>query len=220
MENQSNVRRKSAWLDQGDDLSRVLALSDAIFAFALTLLAVDLDVPAIASNLVSQELPREILALTPKFFVFALAFYLVIVKWMAHRRIFQHIVRYDSTLLWINNYFLLFIAFMPVPTAVLGRYPTEPAALIFFGVTQIVTTAVQWVLWLYATRNHHFTDETIDDEMIRFFSRRYLLQILALAAFTVIAVFNVLVALVLLIAIGIGFQVYVSYQRNRHSFAS
>ncbi len=40
--------RSSAWQDQGSDLARVLALSDAIFAFALTLLAVDLDVPALA----------------------------------------------------------------------------------------------------------------------------------------------------------------------------
>lgn len=206
----------SGWIDKGSDLSRVLALSDAIFAFALTLLAVDLDVPQIASNLVSEELPREILALVPKFIVFALAFYLVIVKWMAHRRIINHVVRYDSTLLWLNNAFLLFIAFMPVPAAVLGRYPQEPAALIFFGVTQIITTFVQWGLWLYVTRERRFVDAAIDGELVRFFSRRYLGQIGALVIFTLIALFNVWLALVLLVLVVVAFQVIVSRERKSH----
>lgn len=210
----------SAWIDRGTDLSRVLALSDAVFAFALTLLAVDLDVPQIASNLVSAELPRELIALIPKFIVFALAFYLVVVKWMAHRRIFNHIVRYDSTLLWLNNWFLLFIAFMPVPAAVLGRYPQEPAALIFFGVTQIITTLVQWGLWIYATREKRFVDESFDDVVIRFFSRRYLVQIIALAGFTLIALLNVWLALVLLILIGVGFQIIVARERKSHDTAA
>jgi uncharacterized membrane protein len=177
MEHQQPRQSSSGWLDIGQDLSRVLALSDGIFAFALTLLAIDLDVPAIASNAVSAELPREILALTPKFLVYALAFYLVIQKWMVHRRIFQHIKRYDSNLIWFNNVFLLFIAFMPVPAGILGRYPTEPAALIFFGVTQIITTLVQWGLWLYATHRRRFVDEAFNAELIRFFNNRYVWQL-------------------------------------------
>jgi uncharacterized membrane protein len=207
---------RAAWTDRGTDLTRVIGLSDAIFAFALTLLAVDLDVPQIASNLVAEELPGEILGLVPKFIVFALAFFLVVVKWMAHRRIFQHIVRYDSSLLWLNNLFLLFIAFMPVPAGVLGRYPEQPAALIFFGVAQIVTTLVQWALWRYATRGQRLVDAGVDEEMARFFSQRYLLQTLMLIVFTGISIFNVWLALVLLIGGVIVFQVYVSRQRSLH----
>lgn len=210
----------SAWIDRGTDLSRVLALSDAVFAFALTLLAVDLDVPQIASNLVSDELPREILALVPKFIVYAVAFYLVVLKWMAHRRIFNHIIRYDSTLVWLNNWFLLFIAFMPVPAAILGRYPQEPAALIFFGVTQIITTFVQWGLWMYATRERRFVDEAFDDAVVRFFSRRYLVQIIALAVFTLIALFNVWLALVLLVLVAVAFPLAVARQGKSHDVAA
>jgi uncharacterized membrane protein len=211
--------QESAWIDRGEDLSRVLALSDGIFAFALTLLAVDLDVPQIASNLVAEELPGEILGLLPKFMIFALAFYLVMVKWMAHRRIFKHVVRYDSTLIWFNNLFLLFIAFMPVPTSVLGRYPQEPSALIFFGIVQIVTSFAQWGLWSYVTRGHRFVDASVDETVRRFFTRSYVWQILALAAFTAFALVNVWVALALLVLVNVLFQIYVSRQRRLHDAA-
>jgi len=218
MENERKAK-VSAWQDKGDDLTRILALSDGVFAIALTLLAIDLILPELDPANISIELPRALLALIPKFLIFALAFYLVIVKWMAHRRIFQYIVRYDSRLLWLNNWFLLFIAFMPVPAAVLGRYPTQPAALIFFGVTQIITTFSQWALWSYVTRGHRLVDETLDDEMIRFFNRRYVWQIVGLAVFTAISVINVWITLVLMIGFGIAFQLYVGYQRRRHDAA-
>ncbi len=218
MENESKTK-SSIWVDKGTDFTRVLALSDGVFAIALTLLALELIPAEIDAGRVAQELPGVILGLIPQFLVFALAFYLVIVKWMAHRRIFEHITHYDSTLLWLNNWFLLLIAFMPVPAAILGRYPQEPLALIFFGVAQIITTAVQWLLWGYATRGHRFVDESVDDDTIRFFRNRYLIQIITFVVFTLVALINVWLALgvLFLFYMGIGSQIFTSRQRHKHA---
>lgn len=206
----------TAWVDKGTDMTRVLALSDGVFAIALTLLAIDLIIPELDPANIHGELQAALLALIPKFLVYALAFYLVVIKWMAHRRIFEHVVRYDSNLLWLNNLFLLFIAFMPVPAAVLGRYPTETLALIFFGVTQIVTTCSQWGLWTYATYKHRLIDNELTTEMIRFFHRRYIGQLLGLLAFTLGALVSPWFALGGLVLFMVLFQGLVGFQRRRN----
>jgi uncharacterized membrane protein len=206
----------SVWRDESRDLTRVLALSDGVFAIAMTLLAIDLILPEIRGGLVSQALAQELFDLVPKFFAFALAFYLVLVKWMAHRRMFAVVTRVDSTLLWLNGFFLLWIAFMPVPTAALGRYPSEPLALIFFGVTQIITTAVQWGMWLYITGGRRLIAASVNDETIRFFNVRNAVQIALLAIVTLVAVFNVWLALGLMLVGIVAFTWFVGRERRRH----
>lgn len=213
MENQRQAANESPWEDRGSDLTRVLALSDGIFAIAMTLLAIDLGVP---DDLSSGRFAEALVELIPKILVFALAFYLVLIKWMAHRRIFRMIQRYDTPLLWLNNVFLLLIAFMPVPSGILGRYPSEPLALAFFGLTQLVTTLVQAVLFQYATSGHRLVDPSLDNDVIHFFRQRNLVQMAALTIFSIVAFLNVTLAFLLLVLAFVGNLVLVNFQRVRH----
>lgn len=59
-------------------LDRILALSDGVFAIALTLLVLNIEVPEIPEDLVAQELPGELLALWPKFLSYVLSFVVIL----------------------------------------------------------------------------------------------------------------------------------------------
>src|SRR5579863_9784914 len=102
--------------DEGgdEDIGRILALSDGVFAIAVTLLILDIAVPATTSD---DALPKVLLGLWPRYLAYALSFLVIARFWVIHHGSFQLIVRYDDALVWLNLLLLLFVAFLPFPTA-------------------------------------------------------------------------------------------------------
>jgi uncharacterized membrane protein len=170
--------------DKVEDLSRILALSDGVFGFALTLLATGMVIPELTGDDVAARLSKEIRDIIPQFVVYALTFYLIVSKWMAHRRMFNLIARGDNTLFWLNNALLLMIAFLPVPSRTLVEHPTEAAAIIFFAVTHLVTTAIQGIMLIYATNGFRLISSDTNMATIRNHSQ----QILVLTLSSVLAI--------------------------------
>src|SRR5919197_2493902 len=109
-------RRPEIW-ESRSDVERIAFFSDAVFAIAMTLLVVQLSVPTGPAG----ELGHTLRARGSKFFAFGLSFLVIGQYWLAHHRVFRHIRRYDLGLLWLNLLWLLAIAFLPFPTAVLGN---------------------------------------------------------------------------------------------------
>ncbi len=102
---------------RGDrELDRIVFFSDAVFAIALTLLVLDIKVPEIPDDLVADELPAQLLALWPKYFGYVLSFVVIISFWNIHHSIFSGISGYDRGIIWLNTIFLMFVAFVPLPS--------------------------------------------------------------------------------------------------------
>ncbi len=97
------------WIESGTDIERTVFFSDAVFAIAITLLALELEVPQMSENLAASELPSALLELWPKVFSFVLSFWIIGFYWLAHHRIFHYIRLYDRRLLLINLLFLMWI---------------------------------------------------------------------------------------------------------------
>src|ERR1700686_2272105 len=102
-------------------LERVEAFSDAIFAFAATLLALAIAVPSAEETSSSRSLLRALQAVLPSFVTFAVTFIVLGEAWVSHHRMFRMFRRADHALVWLNLLLLLVIAFSPFPTALLGR---------------------------------------------------------------------------------------------------
>lgn len=102
----------------GNTLStaRMEAFSDGVFAVAITLLVLTLEVPQIADSVVTSELWPKLLELWPKLLSYVLSFLLVGIYWVAHHNTFHYITGTDRTLLWLNLLLLLCIVFIPFPT--------------------------------------------------------------------------------------------------------
>ena len=140
------LRGPQIW-ESTPDVERIAFFSDAVFAIAITLLVVELTVPEGPASRLGAAL-RE---LGPKFFAFALSFLVIGQFWMAHHRIFRYVRRYDLGLLWVNLLFLLTVAFLPFPTALLGAYFDAHIAGVFYGLSLFVPSALGMVLWFYAS---------------------------------------------------------------------
>ena len=89
---------------RGEDISRIEGFSDAVFAFAVTLLVVSLEVPKTFD---------ELLATMRGFFGFAICFYLLLLVWYEHYKYFRRYGLNDTPTLFLNSA-LLFITLMYV----------------------------------------------------------------------------------------------------------
>jgi len=95
------------------ELDRIVFFSDAVFAIAITLLVLDIQVPEIPERLVDERLPERLLELWPKYLSYVLSFLVILMYWMAHHSTFTAIKRYDRGLIWLNSLFLMCVAFLP-----------------------------------------------------------------------------------------------------------
>ena len=118
---------------------RIEAFSDGVFAIVMTLLVFELKVPEMVSGAADIALLDALVKLWPKLLSFVLSFVIVGIYWVAHHHIFHYISRTDRTLLWLNNLFLMFVAFIPFPTALMGTYIGVPIAVVPYGLTLIAT---------------------------------------------------------------------------------
>ena len=104
-------------------LERLVLFSDAVFAIAITLLIIEVKVPEVHSEHVTDgELWHSLSAVIPKFAGFLVSFYVIGLYWLVHHRLFRYVTRSNQKLLWANLIFLMPIVVMPFSTAFLSEY--------------------------------------------------------------------------------------------------
>jgi uncharacterized membrane protein len=145
-----------------EDRDRIVNLSDGVFAIAITLLVLDIQVPDIPENMVSSQLPGALLSLWPKYFGYFLSFVGISAFWLIHHSIFRPIRAYDRSLLYLNFLFLMVVAFVPFPTSLLGEYGDHQLPVAIYAATlavgRLLLTAIHW----YSTRNDRLLGEPQD----------------------------------------------------------
>ena len=158
-------------------LDRIIFFSDAIFAIVMTLLILDISVPAIPQASATAELPARVLDLWPKFFSYALSFLVIGTYWMAHHGTFRYFKSYDRMLMWLNLLFLLSISFVPFPTALLGEYGEQQFAVVLYALSLAVPRLLLALVSWYATKRNLLI-ESLDPRI----SRYHLVRSLAIPA--------------------------------------
>jgi uncharacterized membrane protein len=154
-------------------LERLVFFSDAVFAIAITLLALEIRLPTDAVGLSDQQLLANLAGIWPKYLSFAISFLVIGNFWIAHHRRYRYIMRYDNNLLLLNLLVLMSIAFIPFPTAVISENGNRTAT-IFYALSIAATGLLSAVLWWYASRENHLLEKNFDAGM----ARRNLLSIL------------------------------------------
>ncbi len=156
----------------GHGTERITALSDGVFAIAITLLVLDLKLPDLPEHVTAAELTDALLDLWPRLFSFVLSFLVIGIFWINHHHLFAFIERYDTRLLWLNLLVLLFVSFLPFPTVVLGTHGSLAPAVILYAATMTLLGASQTVLWLYASRGRRLVDPAIDPRIVDLLTSR------------------------------------------------
>ena len=132
---------------RASDISRLVGFSDGVIAIAITLLILNIEVPTatdptgVATALFAER--GDVLS-------YVLSFLVIGNYWTGHHVMFQWIDRQDHRLLWINLLFLLCVAFIPFPTALLGE-TISTITVSVYAATLTLTGILSAGLWWYAT---------------------------------------------------------------------
>lgn len=146
--------------------NRLENFSDGVFAIAVTLLILNVHIPD-AKNISNYMLNTSLYRLIPHVVTFAFSFLVIGVFWVAHHRIFSFVKILDSRLLWLNIVYLLFIAMIPFPAAILSENPFLPTAILFYTITLLLIAIMHFVLLEYAIRNDHIKHEALTHDIYK-----------------------------------------------------
>jgi uncharacterized membrane protein len=195
---------------------RMIFLSDGVFAIVITLLVLEIKVPEIEPHLVAKELPIALMHLLPKIFAHFMSFIVLGIYWISHHNTFFHIKRHDRVLLWLNILFLMCVASMPFPTALLSEYPDQRIAIFAYAMTLVCAGVSMDLMWWYATTHRLLDDEHHDREFIAFVHRRNLFAPAAYAIAIAVSFINLALAKLVFIIVALYYILPNPLDRKRH----
>lgn len=134
----------------GQSIERLAALSDGVFAVAMTLLVLDLHTPAEAAIHSESELWRAIVALAPRLLVYLMSFLTLGIFWVGQQTQLNHLNRSDRNLTWIYLTFLFGISIMPFSTSLIAAFISYRLALLTYWANIFILGAILLASWRYA----------------------------------------------------------------------
>lgn len=150
---------------------RLEAFSDGVMAIAITLLVLDLAVPA-REQLEGQSLAHALGRLWPNFAAFVVSFMVIGIIWVNHHAIFTRVRQVDRLVLFANLLLLLVVSTIPFPTRLLAEYLTagdadaHVAAAVYSG-TMLAMSVAFVLLWLAVTRSQDLLEPGLDVHVAR-----------------------------------------------------
>jgi len=177
------MREKESVPEVGMAKGRIEALNDGVFAIAMTLLILNIELPKGAQSLPAiQDFFIDSLS---QFFDYGLSFILLAFFWTAQHRQFHWITRVDDRLLWLNMLLLLFIALVPLSTALYGDHKSLWPTALFLNLNLFTILLILYGMWAYASRHKALLSPDLSDEHL-VFTMRPSLSIIPLLSITAI----------------------------------
>src|SRR5579871_3081304 len=153
---------------------RLEAFSDGVFGIAITLLVLEIRLPAGIDPTKAGSLVPGLLNLWPVYLAYLISFLSICVMWMSHHDLF-HIIRHtDRGLLLLNSLLLLVVTFVDFPTVIVDEYFQQPDAqwaALFYSGTMFIVSLLFNVLWWYAAARPHLLKSNLEPAIRRKLTR-------------------------------------------------
>lgn len=180
--------------------ARVEAFSDGVLAIAITLLILEIRVPA-PEALGAAGLGHYLATQWSSYAAYLLSFVVIGIMWVNHHAIFQAVAKVDRVLLLLNLHLLLWIAFLPFPTALVARYfrhghDAGVAMAVYSGVMFVIGGAFQ-LLWQWICRHDRLLQPHIDQRQARAQAGRFGLGLVVYLAAVGLSFLSALATLIL-----------------------
>jgi uncharacterized membrane protein len=171
------------------------AFSDGVFAIAITLLVLEIAVPAGSE----RDLWGAVLDEWPSYLAYLVSFSTVGAVWVGHTVITEFLVRATSVLIRLNLLLLMVVSFLPFPTKLLAEYVGEDrperVATTIYGLNLLLTAVLLSVIWRYAVSEGLIRSD-IADESVKVITRRLTPGLVGYVAMIMLGIFLPVVAVV------------------------
>jgi len=147
----------------GQSVERLAALSDGIFAVAMTLLVLDLHVPVREAIHSERDLWQTLVALSPRLVIFLMSVMTLGIFWVGQQTQLNHFARSDRNLAWIHIAFLCCVSLVPFSTSLLAEYIHFRIALLVYWFNILLLGTTLYWSWIYSTRQRLLDEEAPAD---------------------------------------------------------
>lgn len=156
---------------------RLVFVSDGVYAIALTILVLDIKLPASfdAFHITPSLLLKALAGLESNIFAYIISFIVIGLSWRSHTLIFHYVKRYDTNVFWLNLLLLLSVAFVPFPTSVVAL-GINVVSVVFYAICLTIVQGSEAILWLYATgvRKNRLVDEDLNPQLMLYHTISFL----------------------------------------------
>jgi uncharacterized membrane protein len=198
----------------GQKMHRVEAISDGVFAVALTLLVLDIKVPVNGSIHTERELFNSFCHLTPKFLTYFLSFMTLGIFWVGQSVQLNHMEKYDRNLNWISLFFLLFVSILPFSTAFLSEHIQFRFSIGLYWLNIFLLGLVLYIHWTYAIRNNHVSLQEPERAAVSIAIKRRIIVAQALYAIGALLCFvNIYLSIGMIILIQLNYALAIFTRR-------
>ncbi len=162
---------------------RMEALTDGVFAIAMTLLILDIKVSDFGNIVTNTDLLNALVNESGSLISFVVSFLMLGSMWAVHTRQFEYITRTDRRLTMINTLRLLAVVFLPLTTSIAGAYADIMLGRVLLPLNFFVIIALGYWQWQHAVKNKTVLAPDISEQIASYATRRNLIiSIIALAA--------------------------------------
>ena len=189
----------------GMGVGRLEAFSDGVLAIVITLLILDIHVPADASGHLARALGDQ----WPQYAAYLLSFFVVGVIWLNHHATVQLLARTDHRLQVLNLLLLLPVTVLPWPTALLAEYARvgteadQRTAVLVYGGTSSLMALFFNVLWRYLLRHPELHKSGVSRELLAVRNRRYDVGLAVYPLATLVGLLHTVVFLAIMLALAL-----------------
>jgi TMEM175 potassium channel family protein len=136
----------------GQSIERLAAISDGVFAVAMTLLVLDLHMPAAEAIHSEAGLWHAVLALAPRVLVYLMSFLTLGIFWVGQQTQLNQLERSDRDFTWLHLGFLFAVSLMPFSTSQMAEFISYRVALVIYWINILLLGVLLYAAWAYAIR--------------------------------------------------------------------
>src|SRR5919206_815825 len=172
----------------------IISFGDAIFAFAITLMTLSIDIPDLPPSLTEPQLLSRLYELYPQVESYIISFAVISIFWISYHQVFNFITRSHISMVYLNLLFLLLITFLSITTSLVINYGSYQIPYVIYNIVVIMTSSLLALIWRYATKDYRLVDKDIHPLFVRGLMINLLLVPFVFAISIVVSFFNLDVA--------------------------
>jgi TMEM175 potassium channel family protein len=173
----------------GQSIERLAALSDGIFAVAMTLLVLDLLVPAAEAVHSEHDLWCGLVGFAPRLLMYMMSFLTLGIFWVGQQTHLNYLERSDRRFSWLHIAFLFAVSLMPFSTMLLAAFPAYRVALLAYWLNIFLLGAILYAGLIWSMRAALAKPE-LTPEIVAAFCRRIIIGQSLYAFGAALCIFN------------------------------
>ena len=145
----------------------VVSFGDAIFAFAITLMTLSIDIPDLPPNLTESQLLSRLYDMYPQVESYIISFAVIAMFWISYHQVFNFIRESHISMVYLYLLFLLLITFLSITTSLVINYGSYQIPYVIYSVLVIMTSSLLALIWWHATKDYRLVDKNIHPLFVR-----------------------------------------------------